>query len=128
MAEPKYTWLSPGEKNLVNFTDCNNSNLFEDLDWDLESADISESVVNVPARVLESIEDVEDWTENFVKTLDKEGQIRTRKRNIPQRTLTQVNLELQTSMTSPSVKCFPDRDFMSSLQDENLRHGSKGSK
>ena len=128
MAEPKYTWLSPGEKNLVNFTDCNNSNLFEDLDWDLESADISESVVNVPSRVLESIEDVEDWTENFVKTTDKEGQIRTRKRNIPQRTLTQVNLELQTSLISPSVKGFPDRDFMSSLQDENLRHGSKGSK
>ena len=128
MAEPKYTWWDPGEKNLVSFTDCNNSNLFEDLDWDLESADISESVVNVPSRVLESIEDVEDWTENLVKTTDKEGQIRTRKRNIPQRTLTQVNLELQTSMTSPSVKDFPDRDFMSSLQDENLRHGSKGSK
>ena len=58
MAEPKYTWWDPGERNLVNFTDCSNSNnLFEDLDWDLEF-DISESVVNVPARVLESVEDV----------------------------------------------------------------------
>ena len=59
MAEPKYSWWDPEEKNLVNFTDCNNSNLFEDLDWDLEP-DISESIVNVPARVIESIEDVED--------------------------------------------------------------------
>ena len=59
MAEPKYTWWDPGEKNLVNFTDCNNSNVFEDLDWDLKS-NISESIVNVPARVIESIEDVED--------------------------------------------------------------------
>ena len=128
MAEPKYTWWDPGERNLVNFTDCSNSNnLFEDLDWDLEF-DISESVVNVPARVLESIGDVEDWTENFVKTTDKEGQRRTRNRNIPQRTARQVNLESDTSLTSPSVKGFPDRDFMSSLQEENLCDGSKGSK
>ena len=128
MAEPKYTWWDPGERNLVNFTDCSNSNnLFEDLDWDLEF-DISESVVNVPARVLESIGDVEDWTENFVKTTDKEGQRRTRNRNIPQRTARQVNLESDTSLTSPSVKGFPDRDFMSTLQNENLSHGSKGSK
>lgn len=127
MAEPKYTWWDPGESNLVNFTDRNNSNLFEDLHWDFDS-DISESVVNVPARVLESIEDVEDWTENLVKTLDKEGQRRTRNRNIPQRIAEQVNLELDTSIKSPSNEGFPDRDFMSTLQDENLRHGSKGSK
>ena len=102
MAEPKYTWWDPGESNLVNFTDRNNSNLFEDLHWDFDS-DISESVVNVPARVLESIEDVEDWTENFVKTTDKEGQRRTRNRN------QKVNLELQTRITFPSVEGFPAR-------------------
>ena len=127
MAEPKYTWLDPGEKNFVNFTDCNNSNLFEDLDWDLEP-DISESIVNVPARVLESIEDVEDWTENFVKTMDKKGERRTRNRNLPRRTAKQVNLESDTRLTSTSVEGFPERDFMSSLQEENLCDGSKGSK
>ena len=127
MAEPKYTWWDPGEKNFVNFTDCNNSNLFEDLDWDLEP-DISESIVNVPARVLESIEDVEDWTENFVKTMDKKGERRTRNRNLPRRTAKQVNLESDTRLTSTSVEGFPERDFMSSLQEENLCHGSKGSK
>ena len=127
MAEPKYTWLGPGEKNLVNFTDCSKSNLFEDLDWDFESV-ISESIVNVPVRVLESIEDVEDWTENLFKTMDKEEERRTRYRNLPRRKAKQVNLESDTSITSPSAKGFPDRDFMSTLQDENLRHGSKGSK
>ena len=127
MAEPKYTWLDPGEKNFVNFTDCNNSNLFEDLHWDFES-EISESIVNVPATVLESIEDVEDWTENFVKTMDKKGERRTRNRNLPRRTAKQVNLESDTSLASLSVKGFPDRDFVSTLQDENLCDGSKGSK
>ena len=127
MAEPKYTWLSPGEKNLVNFTDCSKSNLFEDLDWDFESV-ISESIVNVPVRVLESIEDVEDWTENLFKAMDKEEERRTRNRKLPRRTATQVNLESDTSITSPSVKGFLDRDFMSTLQEDNLRDGSKGSK
>ena len=127
MAEPKFTWWDPGEKNLVNFTDCNNSNLFEDLDLDFES-DISESILNVPVRVLESIEDVEDWTENFFKTTDKESQRRTGNRNPPRRTAKLVNLELHTSIRSLSVKGFPGRDFVSSLQEDNLRDGSKGSK
>ena len=127
MAEPKYTWWDPGEKNFVNFTDCNNSNLFEDLDWDFES-DISESIVNVPARVLESIEDVEDWTENFVKTMDKKGERRTRNRNLPRRTAKHVNLESDISLASLSVKGFPERDFMSTLQEETPRHSTIGSK
>ena len=64
MAEVGYTWCHPGEKNLVTFGDCCNDSLFEDLDCQFDS-EVSDGLVNVPDRVLESLGDVEAWAENF---------------------------------------------------------------
>ena len=64
MAEISYTWYHPGEKNLVTFGDCCSESLFEDLDCEFDS-EVSDGIVNVPDRVLESLGDFEAWAENF---------------------------------------------------------------
>ena len=73
MAEISYTWWHAGEKNLVTFGDCFSESLFEDLGCQFNS-EVSDGLVNVPDRVLESLTDVENWAENFGRTTGRDHQ------------------------------------------------------
>ena len=65
-----YTWWHPGEKNLVAFNDCSGDDLFEDLDCEFDF-EVSDGIVNVPDKVLESLGDVEAWAEHFRRPADR---------------------------------------------------------
>ena len=90
MADIGYTWWHPGEKNLVAFNDCSGDDLFEDLDCEFDF-DVSDGIVNVPDKVLESLGDVEAWAEHFRRPADRGHQ----------RPANQEDLESKTKPCSP---------------------------
>ena len=87
MAEIGYTWCHPGEKNLVTLEDCCSDSLFEDLDCHFDS-EVSDGIVDVPDRVLESLGDFEAWAESFSRPTGKDNQKATNPGEIESNTRT----------------------------------------
>ena len=98
MAEISYTWWHAGEKNLVTFGDCFSESLFEDLDCQFNS-EVSDGLVNVPDRVLESLTDVENWAENFGRTTGRDHQ-RAKNKG-------QIESKSNTCISSPAASASP---------------------
>ena len=101
MAEISYTWWHAGEKNLVTFGDCFSESLFEDLDSQFNS-EVSDGLVNVPDRVLESLTDVENWAENFGRTTGRDHQRAKNKGQIESKSNTCISSPAASAPAPPS--------------------------
>ena len=102
MAEISYTWWHAGEKNLVTFGDCFSESLFEDLLDCQFNSEVSDGLVNVPDRVLESLTDVENWAENFGRTTGRDHQRAKNKGQIESKSNTCISSPAASAPAPPS--------------------------